>query len=130
MIKAFCADAFIVTFLSSLLNSGNTSVLRSSSEETRIVGSLQPCCFQTEKIFGKPLPARSPISIRLNIFIIVPLRGSEMPPEGAAEHTIKGLDGGVSYEVRVRAYVTTLLLMQVETNIYGEYSDPLTVAVP
>jgi hypothetical protein len=31
---------------------------------------------------------------------------------------------------RVRAYVTTLLLMQVETNIYGEYSDPLTVAVP
>ena len=54
----------------------------------------------------------------------------ERVAEGAAEHTIKGLDGSASYEVRVRSYVTVPTILQVELDYYGEYSDTLTVAVP
>ncbi len=56
---------------------------------------------------------------------------TEKVADGAAEHSIEGLEGGASYEVRVRAYVTaTPSLIPVESDFYGEYSDPLTVAVP
>ena len=54
----------------------------------------------------------------------------ERAAEGAAEHTIKGLDGSASYEVRVRSYVTVPTMLQVELDYYSEYSDTLTVAVP
>ena len=50
--------------------------------------------------------------------------------EGAAEHTIKDLDGSSSYEVRVRAYVTAISSLQIEMDFYGEYSDTLTVTLP
>lgn len=55
---------------------------------------------------------------------------TEKVADGAAEHTIEGLEGGASCEVRVRAYVTAPSLIPVESDFYGEYSDPLTVAVP
>ena len=55
---------------------------------------------------------------------------TEKVAEGAAEHTIGGLDGGVTYEVRIRAYATAISMLQIESDFYGEYSDVLTVAVP
>ncbi len=55
---------------------------------------------------------------------------TERAAEGAAEHTIKGLDGSASYEVRVRSYVTVPTMLQVELDYYSEYSDTLTVTVP
>ncbi|MBR3299474.1 MAG: hypothetical protein IKI64_09790 [Clostridia bacterium] len=55
---------------------------------------------------------------------------TESVAQGAAEHTIRGLDDGASYEVRIRTYVVTVTLLQTETRVYGEYSDTLTIAVP
>ena len=54
----------------------------------------------------------------------------ERAAEGAAEHTINGLDGSASYEVRVRSYVTALTTLQIELDYYSEYSDTLTVTLP
>ncbi len=54
----------------------------------------------------------------------------EQVGEGAVEHTITGLDGGVSYEVRIRAYAKAMTIVQIEMDQYGEYSDTMTVAVP
>ena len=55
---------------------------------------------------------------------------TEQVGEGAIEHTITGLDGGVSYEVRIRAYAKAMTIVQIEMDQYGEYSDTMTVAVP
>ena len=55
---------------------------------------------------------------------------TEKAAEGAAEHTIIGLDGSASYEVRVRAYVTAISSLFIEMDSYGEYSDTLTVTLP
>lgn len=55
---------------------------------------------------------------------------TEQVGEGAVEHTITGLDGGVSYEVRIRAYAKAMTIVQIEMDQYGEYSDTMTVAVP
>ena len=58
-----------------------------------MTGSAQPCFDQTEKIFGIPLPALSPMLIRLNIFSSALLRGSDMPPLFAASISIRNPPG-------------------------------------
>ena len=50
------------------INSSDKTVL-SESKRSSITGSFHPCSSHVLKIFGTPLPARSPIFIRLNIFI-------------------------------------------------------------
>ena len=45
--------------------SDNDNTVRSGSADSAMTGSSRPCTCQTRKIFGMPLPARSPISIRL-----------------------------------------------------------------
>ena len=64
-IVSFLSSLFIDTFLSSLFCSDKQSTVRSGSADSAMTGSSHPCSRQTRKIFGMPLPARSPISIRL-----------------------------------------------------------------
>lgn len=89
----FLSSLFIAAFLSSLLENKSVNVVRSGSSCSVISGVVQFCSRQTRKIFGMPLPARSPISIRLNIFSIAPLRGSETPPLFAASISMRKLPG-------------------------------------
>ena len=64
-IVSFLSSLFIVSFLSSLFCSDKQSTVRSGSADSAMTGSSHPCSRQTRKILGMPLPARSPISIRL-----------------------------------------------------------------
>ena len=55
-------------------------VRAASPNRSSITGSFQSCSSHTRKISGTPLPARSPIFIRLNIFISALFLGSDSPP--------------------------------------------------
>ena len=59
---------FIADSLSPIFSNASVNIVLSGSSCSVISGAAQPCSRQTRKIFGMPLPARSPISIRLNIF--------------------------------------------------------------
>ena len=61
-----------------------TSVVRSGLKLSTISGSCQPCFCQTVRMLGKPLPARSPTLIRLNILMSDSFRGSDTPPTRAS----------------------------------------------
>lgn len=63
-------DGFYRPFLSTpfyrlFFCSDKQSAVRSGSADSAMTGSSHPCSRQIRKIFGMPLPARSPISIRL-----------------------------------------------------------------
>ena len=81
---------FTATFLPPLFTaifaaeSGSVSVVRSGLNASTISGSCQPCFCQTKRILGRPLPARSPTFIKLNILMRDSLRGSDTPPTRAS----------------------------------------------
>lgn len=59
---------------------GKRQTVRSGSKRFSIVGSFRCSSSHTLKIFGTPLPERSPILMRLNIFIKVLFLGSDFLP--------------------------------------------------
>ena len=58
-----------------------------------MMGSVQPCSRQTRKMAGMPPPTLLPISMRLNIFSMIPLRGAEIPQLFAASILMRKLPG-------------------------------------
>ena len=69
-------------------SNGNIKHTLSGFSFSVISGIAKSVPVQALKIIGKPLPARSPIFIRLNIFIKPELRGSEIPPFIASSKSI------------------------------------------
>ena len=75
-IACFLSLVFIACFLTNL----NINDVLSGSKLSSIIGSSHPSSSHTLKILGTPLPACSPISIKLNIFIRLLFLGSDFPP--------------------------------------------------
>lgn len=96
----------IGNFLSPIFSNVSVNKVLSCSSCSVITGIIQPCSRQMRKIFGIPLPVRSPISMRLNIFRIVPLRGSEIPPLLPASISIRKLSG-VDVVMKFRFFMMT-----------------------
>ena len=78
-------------FFIAVFFNGRTISILSGLNFSAMTGDSKPSSFQTENMLGIPLPARSPISMRLNIFMIVLFLGSEMPPTFAASTSIRNL---------------------------------------
>ena len=74
--RFFIAD-FYRRFLSPIFSNVSVSIVLSGSSCSVTAGIAHPCSRQALKTRGMPLPERSPISIRLNNFSIVPFRGSD-----------------------------------------------------
>lgn len=77
-------------------SSGKTKTVRSGSNDSAMTGCGKPHALHPSTIFGRPLPARSPISTRENIFAIVALRGSETPPARALSISTRNPPGFAS----------------------------------
>ncbi len=77
-IVCFLSFVFIVCF--PCFSNDNTSVVLPGSKFSIISGDSNPSSDHVFRMSGTPLPARSPISIRLNIFINPLFRGSDTPP--------------------------------------------------
>ena len=70
-VRRFLPPLSAAAFLSPLFPIVSDKVILSGSKLSLMTGADQPCFFQTLMMFGIPLPARSPTSIRLNILISV-----------------------------------------------------------
>ena len=68
-------------FVAGIFVRGSVTITRSGPKVSSIVGVANPDSLQTEKMPGTPLPARSPILRRFNIFMIPLFLGSETPPK-------------------------------------------------
>ena len=87
-------------------SSGKTKTVRSGSNDSAMTGCGKPHALHPSTIFGRPLPARSPISTRENIFAIVALRGSETPPARALSISTRNPPGFAS-SMRSGVFKTT-----------------------
>ena len=87
-------------------SSGKTKTVRSGSNDSAMTGCDKPHALHPSTIFGRPLPARSPISTRENIFAIVALRGSETPPARALSISTRNPPGFAS-SMRSGVFKTT-----------------------
>lgn len=67
-------------FIDCFLENFKINEVLSGSKLSFMIGSSQPSSSHTLKILGTPLPACSPISIMLNIFIKLLFLGSDFPP--------------------------------------------------
>ena len=108
IIACLCAIVFVAVFyrrfLSPFFPIVSNKVILSGSKLSLITGADHPCFFQTLKMFGIPLPARSPTSMRLNILISVLLRGSETPPLFAVSTSMRNPPG-------LESVITSFFLM-------------------
>ena len=62
------------------LEKASVKIVRSGLYSSSTVGGIQPSSSHTLNMSGTPLPARSPIRMRLNILMIDLFLGSDTPP--------------------------------------------------